>query len=123
MKSLFLAASALALVSTASAADHSGLMRQVQSVNPMAGFNVVVADMRFVGYFLKGPDRCDVTIFEAKADDEALNVLPRRMVLQIAAGGRSELDAGPDSALAVACSADADALKLAPQGRLNAAKL
>lgn len=124
MKTLPLAfASAMAFVSSVSAADHTALMRQVRSFKPMAGFNVVVGDARFVGYFVKGPDRCDVTVFQANADDEALAVKPRRMVLQIAAGGRNELYAGPDAALAIACTADADALKLARQGRVNAAKL
>ena len=119
----FAAAVALALASAAEATDHAPLMRQVSSVKPMAGFNVVVGDVRFVGYFLAGPERCDVTVFEAGAEDEALKVAPRRMVLQIAAGGRNELDAGPDSALAIACTGDADALKLAPQTRLRAARL
>ncbi len=124
MKTLTVAAAfALALASTASATDHAQLMRQVRSFKPMAGFNVVIGGARFVGYFTPGPGRCDVTVFQAAADDEALSVAPRRMVLQIAAGGRNELDAGPDAALAIACTGDADALKLAPQARLRAAKL
>ena len=124
LKTLALAAaSALALVSSACAGDHSEIMRGVHTAKPMAAFNMVVGGARFVGYFVAGPGRCDVTVFQAGADDEALKVAPRRMVLQIAAGGRSELDAGPDAALAIACTADADAIKLAPQGRLNAAKL
>jgi hypothetical protein len=46
------------------------------------------------------------------------------MVLQIAAGGRSELQAGSDSALAIACTADADVIKISPQtGHLKAAGL
>ena len=124
MKTLALAAaSALALVSAASAGDHSEIMRGVHSTKPMAAFNMVVGDARFVGYFVPGPDRCDVNVFQVSADDETLRVAPRRMVLEIAAGGRNELDAGPDAALAIACTADADALKLAPQRRFNAAKL
>lgn len=123
-KSLPLAAAfALALASTASATDHEALMRRVSSFKPLAGFSLVVGDARFVGYFTSGPERCDVTVFQAAADDEALRIAPRRMVLQIAAGGRNELDAGPDAALAIACTVDADAIKLAPQTRLRAAKL
>jgi hypothetical protein len=117
------AAFALAFASPASAMVHAQLMRQVSSFKPMAGFNTTVGDIRFVGYFTTGSARCDVTVFEAAADDEALKVAPRRMVLQIAAGGRNEIDAGPDAALAIACTGDADALKLAPQARLRAAKL
>ena len=49
-----------------------GLMRRVATYKPMAGFNHVVGGERFVGYFLAGPDRCDVTVFQARADDEAL---------------------------------------------------
>ena len=117
------AALMLALVSTASATDHASLMSQVSSYKPLAGFSLVVGDARFVGYFVSGPGRCDVTVFQAASDDETLKIAPRRMVLEIAAGGRNELDAGPDAALAIACTADADALKLAPQTRERAAKL
>ena len=105
-----LSASAVAL-----AAPHPELTRAVATYKPAAGFNHVVGDMRFVGYFLAGPDRCDVTLFTARADDETLAVPVRRSLLQIAAGGRSEIEAGPDSALAIACTADADVIKVAPQ--------
>jgi hypothetical protein len=54
-------------------------------------------------------------VLQVRADDETLTTPPRRLILQIAAGGRSELEAGPDSALAIACTADADAIKIAPQ--------
>ena len=113
---IILATSALlGAVSAAAAGSHADAMKQVATYKPMAGFNHVVGDMRFVGYFLQGPDRCDVTVFEARAEDDRLTVPPRRLVLQIAAADRSELEAGPDSALAIACTVDADAIKIAPQ--------
>jgi hypothetical protein len=74
-----------------------------------------VGTTRFVGYFLAAPDRCRVTVFTAAADDEALIAPPRRIVIDIEASGRSELPAGDGSALAIACTADADAIKVAPQ--------
>ncbi|MDE3177985.1 MAG: hypothetical protein KGM15_17940 [Pseudomonadota bacterium] len=118
IKTLALIAAAAALPAAA-VADPRPL---VSTYKPMAGFNHVVGGERFVGYFLAGPDRCDVTLFQARADDEALPVAPRRLVLQIAAGGRSELDAGLGAALAIACTADADAIKIAPQTGREAAR-
>jgi hypothetical protein len=81
----------------------------------MAGFNHVVGSTRFVGYFLQQGGLCHVTVFKAAADDEALISPPERMQIDIAATGRSELAAGDGSALAIACTADADAIKIAPQ--------
>ena len=124
IKTLLSVAAVLSATSLAGAGSHSELTRSVASYKPMAGFNHVVGDTRFVGYFLAGPDRCDVTLFTAGADDESLTAPARRTVLQIAAAGRSEIDAGPDSALAIACNADANAILIAPQvGRLHSASL
>jgi hypothetical protein len=102
--------------------NHWAYSASVTTYKPMAGFNHVVGPTRFVGYFLSGPDRCLVTVFKANADDEALVAPPRKFVLDIAAGGRSELDAGDGSALAIACTADADLIKIAPQHRPPAAE-
>jgi hypothetical protein len=68
-----------------------------------------------VGYLLQRPGLCEVTVLTAAADDEALVSPPERMKIDIAAAGRSELPAGDGSALAIACTADADAIKIAPQ--------
>jgi hypothetical protein len=123
MKILASTTLAIALLGSSAFADagnHALQMSMVSTYKPMAGFIQVVGDTRFVGYFLAGPDRCDVTVLQARADDEALAAAPRRTEISIAAGGRSELDAGPNSALAIACTIDADAIKVAPQvGRLN----
>jgi hypothetical protein len=102
-------------MSPAFAQSHFDYMKQVATYKPMAAFNHVVGDVRFVGYFLAGPQRCDVSVFVAPAKDAPLPDPPRRMILQIAAGGRSELGVGPGAALAIACTADADAIKIASQ--------
>jgi hypothetical protein len=97
--------------------DHWGYLASVATYKPMAGFNHVVGPTRFVGYFLPAADRCLLTVFEAAANDEALVVPPRRIAIDIEATGRAEFPAGDGSALAIACTADADAIKIAPQHR------
>jgi hypothetical protein len=94
---------------------HAAYLASVSTYKPMAGFNHVVGPTRFVGYFLQAPGLCRVTVFKAGADDEALVSPPERVEIDIAAAGRSELAAGDGSALAIACTADADAIKIAPQ--------
>ncbi len=96
---------------------HARYLASVATYKPMAGFNHVVGATRFVGYFLPSLDACQVTVFEAAANDESLATLPRRIDLVVRAGERSEFDAGGGSALAIACTADADAIKIAPQTR------
>ena len=97
--------------------NHWAYLASVATYKPMAGFNHVVGPTRFVGYFLPGPHVCRVTLFEAAADDEALVVPPRRIAIVIEAAGRTEFPAGDGSALAIACTADADLIKIAPQRR------
>ena len=97
--------------------DHWTYLASVATYKPRAGFNHVVGPTRFVGYFLPAPDRCLVTIFQSAANDEALVTPPRRFEINILAGGRSDFDAGEGSALAIACTVDADAIKIAPQHR------
>ena len=127
MNTLKIALAAAAILSSAApvpAETHADLTKRVATYKSMAGFSHVVGDRRFVGYFVADPARCDVTVIEARADDEALKTAPRRTVMQIAASGRSELEAGPDAALVIACTVDADAIKIAPQShRLRAAQL
>jgi hypothetical protein len=94
---------------------HAAYLASVSTYKPMAGFNHVVGPTRFVGYFLQAPGLCRVTVFKAGADDEALVSPPEQVKIDIAAAGRSELAAGDGSALAIACTADADAIKIAPQ--------
>ena len=96
---------------------HSRYLASVATYKPMAGFSHVVGATLFVGYFLPSPDACKVTVFEAAAYDESLATPPRRIDIVVRAGDRSEFDAGDGSALAIACTADADAIKIAPQTR------
>jgi hypothetical protein len=96
---------------------HAGYFASVATYKPAAGFNHVVRQTRFVGYFLQAPNLCRVTVLQAAAEDEALLTPPRRMEIDIGAGDRSELPAGDGSALAIACTSDADAIKIAPQHR------
>jgi hypothetical protein len=109
------------LPSLAAGGSHSAYLGTVATYKPMDGFNHVVGATRFVGYFLQSPDACQVTVFEAAANDEALATPPRRIEITVSAAGRSEFDAGDGSALAIACTADADAIKVAPQTNAPAA--
>ena len=109
-----LAVAPLAPPAPAMARDHAAYLASVATYKPMAGFNHVVGNKRFVGYFLAAPDLCRLTVFEAIADDVALIVPPKRFEIDIKAD-RAELDAGEGAALAIACTADADAIKIAPQ--------
>ena len=106
-------------IQPALAGNHDAYQASVSTYKPMAGFNHVVGPTRFVGYFLQAPATCRVTVFKAAAADESLVTPPERIELYIAAADRRELAAGDGSALAIACTADADAIKIAPrpQGR------
>jgi hypothetical protein len=97
--------------------NHRAYLASVSTYRPMAGFNHVVGPTRFAGYFLSGLDSCRVTVLTAAAHDEALVTPPRRIEFDLAAGGRTELPAGDGWALAIACTADADLIKVAPQRR------
>jgi hypothetical protein len=118
LASVLLSSAVLAsLLQPGLAADntHAAYLASVSTYKPIADFDHVVGSTRFVGYFLQGPGLCRVTVFKAWADDEALVSPPERLTIDIAAAGRSELAAGDGSALAIACTADADAIKIAPQ--------
>ena len=106
------------------AAPHTDRSSSVARYNRVAAFNHLVPDSSLVGYFVATPARYDVTVFNARAGDEERAVLPTRMFLQIAAGAHSEIVSRPDEALAIACTGDADSLKIAPQiGRPRATPL
>ena len=68
--------------------------------------------------FCRAPDACRVTVFEAAADDEALVAPPQPHRSSTSRRATAaEFDAGDGSALAIACTADADEIKIAPQSR------
>ena len=107
---------AKALVTEATdVADHKALMASVATYKPMTGFEHIVGNVRFVGYFRSEGDRCAVTLLQTLADAEPPATPPERANLVIEADGRAELAAGPDSALAIACVDDASEIKVAPQ--------
>ena len=99
------------------AGAHDAYLASVSTYRPMGGFNYLVGPTHFVGYFLQTPDACRVTVFKAVANDESLVSPPERIELYIAAADRRELAAGDGSALAIVCTADTDAIKIAPQQR------
>ena len=105
----------LALPPPATAHDHAAHLASVATYKPLAGFNHVVGNKRFVGYFIAAPDLCRVTVFEAIADDVALIAPPKRLEIDIKSADRAELNAGEGAALAIACTSDAHAIKIAPQ--------
>jgi hypothetical protein len=118
MKILLTTSFTLALLASpafAVAEERADSTHSVSTYKETAVFNHVVGDARFVGNFITGPGRCDVTMFLTGADNAALAPPLRRFVLPIAAGARSELEVGPKSTLVIACTSDADEIKVAPQ--------
>jgi hypothetical protein len=110
-----LVAALLGSSAVAVAQGSADLTQNVSTYKETAVFNHVVGDARFVGNFVSGPGRCDVTVFQTGADNAALTPPMRRYVLPIAAGARSELGVGPRSALIIACTPHADEITVAPQ--------
>jgi hypothetical protein len=94
--------------------SHAGYLASVATYKPMQGFNHVVGAKRFVGYFMPGKNVCSVTVMVALADDDRLATPPQRIQVEIPAADRSELAAGGGDALGIACTVDADAIKVAP---------
>jgi hypothetical protein len=90
------------------------LLASVSFYKPMQGFNHIVGDKRFVGYFLSENGACSVTVITAIADDERLVVPPKRVTVIIKAADRAEFPAGNGDALGIACNVDADRISVAP---------
>ena len=106
---------ALFVAGAATAGDRGGhdvYFASVATYQPMQGFNHIVGDKRFVGYFLAGKEACSVTVMVAMADDEALKTAPQRLQLSIPVADRAEIAAGAGRALAIACTVDADRIKV-----------
>ena len=108
------AASILGVASASfAAATHHDYLSAVAAYKPAQGFNSTVATKQFAGYFTRGQDACDVTVMIAEAGDEELRVKPVKVSFGIPAAGRSELMTDNGQVLALACTADADLLKVA----------
>jgi hypothetical protein len=103
----------MAMASDASP-GHMAYLASVATYKPMQGFNHIVGPKRFVGYFLQKPNVCAVTVMVALADDERLATPPQRVQIEIPAANRSEVLAGNGDALGIACTVDADAIKVVP---------
>ena len=97
--------------------NHAALMAKVATYQPVQGFNHIVANTRFVGYFLQKPEGCAVTVMTARADDEALETPPVRTEILIRAADRAEFPVGETEALAMACTVDGDQLKVVALSR------
>jgi hypothetical protein len=98
----------------AGSVDHAALLASVATYKPMQGFNHIVGDKRFVGYFLPENGACSVTVITAIADDERLVVEPKRVTVLIKAADRAEFAASNGDALGIACNVDADRITVAP---------
>jgi len=107
------------------AATHSAYTASVATYKPIQGFSHVVGSRHFVGYFVMAKDGCAVTVINATAGDDRLIESPRRQKIAIPAGGRTEVQADHGKALGIACTADADAIKvvaLEPRNKESASR-
>ena len=112
-----LVAAAAALFPVASSAQdnaHAGYVASVATYKPIQAFSHVVGSRHFVGYFVTAKDACAVTVINAAADDDRLIETPQRQTIVIPAADRTEVKADHGKALGIACTADADAIKVAP---------
>ena len=108
------AAAFFPLASVAQDTTHASYIASVATYKPIQGFNHIVGSRQFVGYFVTAKDSCAVTVLNAAADDDRLIETPQRQTLTIPAGDRAELKADHGKALGIGCTADADAIKVAP---------
>ncbi len=108
------AAAFMPLASLAQDNSHAGYVASVATYKPIQGFNYNVGSRQFVGYFVAAKDGCAVTVINAAADDDRLIETPQRQTITIAAGDRTEVRADHGKALGIACTADADAIKVVP---------
>ena len=112
-----LIAAAAALMPTGSSAQdtkHSAYVASVATYKPIQAFSHVVGSRHFVGYFVTAKDACSVTVINAAADDDRLTETPQRQTIVIPAADRTEVKADHGKALGIACTADADAIKVVP---------
>lgn len=97
--------------------DHAAEMARVGTYDPIEGFNEIVGGRRFVGYFLKRGETCQVSLFVADAGDIELVKPVERMTLTIPAADRAEVPAADGGVLAIGCTIDADSIKVVPLTR------
>ncbi len=108
------AAAFMPISSWAQDTKHSAYVASVATYKPIQAFSHVVGTRHFVGYFVTAPEACAVTVINAAADDDRLIETPQRQTIVIPAADRTEVKADQGKALGIACTADADAIKVAP---------
>lgn len=72
-----------------------------------------VGTKHVVGYFQTGENACDMMLIVAESKDERQAVFPTRIVFKIAAAEVAELQVDERRAIRVACSEDAQLVKVA----------
>ena len=111
------AALALTLVATTAVAGETHpAFDAVHGYAPRAAISETAGDKQVVGYFETADTGCRMTLMMAEKDDETLAVTPVKLVFDVAAADVAEIQAGDRGALMVACSADADQVKIAAFG-------
>jgi hypothetical protein len=72
----------------------------------------VVAGKRFTGFFTSRHEACRVTLIVSDAGDEALVTAPQRLEFELGAAQVFSIAATAQEALGIACTVDADAIKV-----------
>lgn len=101
---------------------HASYLAQVATYRSAQGFSAVVGDKRFTGFFIAKPGACRVTLIVSRADDEQLRQAPQRLEFALGAANVIQISAGGGQALGVACTAEADTVKVASLHRAAAAE-
>lgn len=116
-------ATGTALAATAAAdgaRSHDRHLAQTGTYRPIEGFSRVVAGKRFSGFFTSARGACSVSLIISQADDEGLRTPVQRMQFELSATQGVDISADQREALGMACSVDADALKVASLRRIDA---
>lgn len=106
---------ALALAATiaTAAAASAHPETNVDSYAPIMAISKIVGTKQVAGYFVTADNSCRMTLVVAEANDETLAVEPMRISFDIAAANVIEFQADANNVMRVACTADADQVKIA----------
>jgi len=104
-------AALLAGTAAVAAADVHPSFDAVRSYAPFAAISENAGSKHVVGWFETTGEACRMTLVVAERGDETLAVEPTRVAFTVAAADVAELATGAGSAIRVACTADADAVK------------
>ncbi|BBE72611.1 hypothetical protein [Oharaeibacter diazotrophicus] len=106
-------AALLAGTAAVAAAEMHPSVAGVHAYAPFAAISETAGSKHVVGWFESTGEACRMTLVVAERDDETLAVEPTRVAFTVAAADVAELATGAGSAIRVACTADADAVKVA----------